>query len=280
MRKYIKLSLYISCFLILPSIAYAWDWSDLWQTSDQQAAKLLQQGKAAEAARLFKNNDWHAVALYRSGNYKRAFQQFKQTQSSDAQYNAGNAAAFTGDYQKAINAYNKALAINPDNQDAITNRDIIKKLMDKKKKQENDTASNNKKNKNQKNNDNTNKNENSDANSSPQNLAQNNTQQQATDKNSNGKNTKEKNANNQQAQNQPTQGEEKNSKKLAGNQKSQNRSQDNASDYDSNLQNQDENKKQILRRLAEDPGGLLRQKFMRDYLRRHAVEQEPNQGDL
>lgn len=273
MRNHLKLSLCISCFLILPSLAYAWTWNDLWQTPDQQAATLLQQGKAEEAAKLFRHNDWKAVALYRHGDYAQAFQQFNKTQTSDAQFNAGNAAAFMGDYQKAINAYNKALAINPDNQDAITNREIVKKLMDKKKKQENDNASNNKKNNNSKNN--SKNNENASDSSSPQNLAQNNTQKQQSKDN----NSKDKNTNQPQAQNQPDPGEGKNSKQLAGNQKDQNKSQYNPEDDNNNSQNQDENKKQILRRLAEDPGGLLRQKFMRDYLRRHAVEQDLNQGD-
>lgn len=41
----------------------------------------------------------------------------------------------------------------------------------------------------------------------------------------------------------------------------------------------DENKKQMLRRLTDNPLGLLQQKFLRDYLRRHANDNEYSQGE-
>lgn len=253
--------------LLLPCSAIAWQWSDLWQTANQQATKLLQAGKAQEAAHVFKNKDWQTVALYRSGNYSQAFKQFASKNTSDNQYNAGNAAAYQGHYQEAIKAYDQAITLNPKNADAVTNRDIIKKLMDKKQQAKKDDKDN--------------KNESKDKkdNNSQQDMGQN-------------KSPKKNNADKQSAQNAPQQDAAKQQTSASKPQQPQNTPDQKQNNQQANskppkedpasanrVHAQNEDKKQLLRRLAEDPGGLLRQKFMRDYFRRHGSNEEPNQGE-
>lgn len=107
----------------------AFSWSDLWLREDQQALRLLKQGKAQEAEKLFTDPQWRAAAHYRAGHYEQAAQQYTQEKTADANYNRGNALALQGDYKQALDAYEQALKKNPQHADAAYNRDVIKKLM-------------------------------------------------------------------------------------------------------------------------------------------------------
>jgi Ca-activated chloride channel homolog len=290
MKKIIRHMLAIT-LLLLPATVFAWQWLDLWQTADQQGARLLSAGKAKKASQVFHNNDWQAVSSYRAGDYSQAFQKFSANKTSDDQYNAGNAAAYLEHYQAALGAYDKAIAINPNNTDAITNRDIIKKLMVKKQQEKNNSSATSKKNENQ---DAKNTKDQSNQDSSPQqntaannNAEKNNSEQQPSPNNSK-ENDKPQNqaTNSAPAQNnQPkeTSGSEQKQTDNAMNQKPKNQpansNQQNVTTAASGVQTHDEENKQMLRRLADDPGGLLRQKFLRDYFRRHAAGENSEQGE-
>jgi Ca-activated chloride channel family protein len=112
-------------------------WQDLWLTKDQQAQAKLAEGEAAEAAALFEDRTWRAVAKYRAGNYPDSVQGFRQRQvepdgdisQADSLYNLGNALARTGELESAIDAYQQALEIDPDMEDAAYNRDQVKEFL-------------------------------------------------------------------------------------------------------------------------------------------------------
>ena len=106
-----KIFLTLILFSCIPT-SHAMQWENLWARPDQQAEKLLRQGKPAEAADKFDNPDWKATAQYRAGHYEKAAQQFGYG-SSDAYYNRGNALAHLGQTDKAIASYKKALNLNP-----------------------------------------------------------------------------------------------------------------------------------------------------------------------
>lgn len=124
LRNYYLLSL-----LIIFQPALAISWQDLWLRPDQQAARHLAAGNAKQAAKQFENPEWQAVANYRMGNYAQAALGFKQVPHADAYYNYANSLALQGKYQKALEAYSNALAANPNLQDAIDNRELVKKLL-------------------------------------------------------------------------------------------------------------------------------------------------------
>ena len=104
-------------------------WKSLWRTPDQRAQQLLQQGKAAEASRLFRDPRRKAYAELQAGNFQQAAQDFNAFNDSDAQYNRGNALARAGRLQDAIRAYDAALARDPGNRDARHNRELVAKAL-------------------------------------------------------------------------------------------------------------------------------------------------------
>lgn len=110
---------------------HAITWQDLWATRDQQAQKFWHAGDYSQAEHVFQRPDWRATAAYRAGHYQQAAQGYQSLQTADGYYNAGNAWAKMGQYQAAINAYDHALQIEPHHQDALFNRDIVKKLLEK-----------------------------------------------------------------------------------------------------------------------------------------------------
>jgi Ca-activated chloride channel family protein len=110
-------------------------WADLWQTRDQQAQAKLAGGDAGEAAALFEDPRWRAVAQYRAGEYEESAQGFRQQDSAqksdaDRDYNLGNALARSGELQAAIDAYERALAIDAEAEDASYNRDLVKEFLE------------------------------------------------------------------------------------------------------------------------------------------------------
>jgi Ca-activated chloride channel family protein len=114
----------------LPEAAYAATWSDLWLNGDQQGQKQLEAGNASEAAGLFENHDWQAVADYRAGDYAGSAKVFADNSDTRNLYNLGNAMAFQGELESAIDAYEQVLEIEPDNEDAKHNLDLVKELKD------------------------------------------------------------------------------------------------------------------------------------------------------
>lgn len=118
------------------TLSYAASWQNLWERPDQQGVKALQQGKPNDAAQLFKNEQWKGVANYRAGEYNKAAEEFSKSHTEKSYYNQANSQAYMGDYQAAIKAYDEALQLNPNNEDAQHNLEIVEKLLEQQKKQQ------------------------------------------------------------------------------------------------------------------------------------------------
>ncbi|WP_035918964.1 tetratricopeptide repeat protein, partial [Legionella fairfieldensis] len=132
----------LSLFIVVCN-AYAFSWADLWATKDQQAQTLMNKGQFKEAAARFQQQEWHAAAAYRAGDYAQAAKQYQSQKNESGYYNYANALAHLKQYEQAIKAYDKALAINPNNKDALYNRKLIEELLKNKKKQSNDQGNKN-----------------------------------------------------------------------------------------------------------------------------------------
>ena len=127
-------------FVLMPVVepVYAFSWDDLWLTKDQQAQKQLAEGNAVYASQLFKDPVWKAVANYRAQEYAGSAEGFAGQEDTKSLYNLGNALARLGKFESAIHAYEQVLGINPNNGDAQYNRDVLKELLDQQQQSESD----------------------------------------------------------------------------------------------------------------------------------------------
>jgi Ca-activated chloride channel family protein len=107
---------------------HAFSWDDLWLRKDQQAARIMTDDPE-RAAELFQSPQWKGAASYRAGKFEDAAEAFHDSENGDALYNRGNSLAKMGRFDEAITAYEKALQLNPDMEDASFNKELIEKLM-------------------------------------------------------------------------------------------------------------------------------------------------------
>jgi Ca-activated chloride channel family protein len=117
-----------------PADASVWD--DLWLNKDQQAQRKLEAGNADEAAGLFENPEWRAVAEYEAGAYTQSAARFAEQDDARNLYNLGNALARQGEFESAIDAYEQVLETDPENEDAAFNRDLLEQLMEEQESQQ------------------------------------------------------------------------------------------------------------------------------------------------
>ncbi len=113
-----------------PEVSHAFELSDLWLRRDQQAQRALQAQDYPRAAQLFSDAQHKGTALYRSQRYEDAAQAFAQGGSADAHYNHGNALAKAGQLEQARAAYQEALRLSPDHQDALFNKTLVEKMLE------------------------------------------------------------------------------------------------------------------------------------------------------
>jgi len=114
-----------------PDVSYAFELSDLWLRHDQQAQRALQAQDYPRAAQLFDDAQHKGEALYRAQRYDDAAQAFAQDGSADAQYNRGNALAKAGQLDQALVAYQEALRLFPNHQDALFNKALVEKMLER-----------------------------------------------------------------------------------------------------------------------------------------------------
>lgn len=123
------------CVLVIPPDAHALDWQSLWQNPDQRASRLFDQGEHAAAAELFDRPEWQASSNYRSGDYGAALETWQQLEGEDALYNRGNALARLGRLEEALEAYTRLLRDNPRHEDALYNKRAIEELLEQQQRQ-------------------------------------------------------------------------------------------------------------------------------------------------
>ena len=240
-------------------------WQDLWLTDDQQGYKALQQGDTEAAQGLFENPQWQASVAYTNQDYKTAVEQYSQGKSADDSYNLGNALARSGDLDGAIKAYDQALTIKPDMDDAIANRQLVEQL---KQQQQNQDQSGDP--------------QDQDGESQDQDQQQGQSQQQSEDQQQSEseqqQNTGEENQSaeqEQEEQNKSASDEEKSNEEQSEEDQSEEQQSKQQSEEDSLKEQQQMELQQWLRRVPDDPGGLLKQKFRYQSQQRASEQRNP-----
>lgn len=112
--------------IILPGTrAEALTWDDLWLRADQQGQAAFEAEEHQQASELFQNPEWRAAAQYRAGDFAASASSLENIETAEAHYNRGNALARAGAIPEAINAYDLALELESEHEDAIFNRDLL-----------------------------------------------------------------------------------------------------------------------------------------------------------
>lgn len=113
-----------------PPPAPALDWNDLWQNREQQAHQALLDDQP-QRARSLSRDPWRSgTAAYRAGDFEQAARDFEQVPGAIGAYNRGNALARLGDYPQAITAYSEALNQDPELREARDNKRLIEQLLE------------------------------------------------------------------------------------------------------------------------------------------------------
>ena len=269
----------LPAFFVLPDTVRAFSWDDLWMRPDQQAAELFHQGETDYASKLFEDNEWKATAAYRYGDFEKAVEQFAKQDNTRSNFNRGNALAFTGRLQDAIDAYEKVLSDNPQHKDAKFNKKLVEDLLKKQNKsQQNKQQQNNK------------QDQSSESTQSQQKTGTEQDKNQSAEKKDSGEqqHEEEQGKNNQKGKEDQNEGSKKDQNKNQDDvNKNENKSADTterqkiASNSNPDLSPEDRSKQQKLeqwlRKIPDDPGRLLRNKMKREYQRRDKKQIESKQ---
>ncbi len=198
--------------LVPPDAAQA-SWRDWFRNQEQRAESAMQQDDYEQALALSTNPLRQGNAAFRQGDYAAAERFYSADPSADGHYNQGNALAAQQRYPEAIDAYDRALALQADHEDAAYNKALLE-----------------------------------------QRQQQQQEQQEQQDQNS------EQEQEQEQDQQQPQGDEDQQSEEQPGDEQEQQQQPDPADEEPMNDEEQ-QAVEQWLRRVPDDPGGLLRRKF-------------------
>ncbi len=228
--------------LLVPPPAQAFEFDDLWLRPDQQGQRLLEAQRPADAAQRFENPRWQGFAHYQAGDYAAAARLFAEGDSAADHYNRGNALVHGDKLEEAIEAYDQALELQPDLDAARQNRAIAEVLLRQRQTEQNDEAQ-----------------------QAPEESSQPEQSDPATAPPS---------SNSSAAQSQPTEGEGKQSEQNASAppavepQPGEDPSLPAPPEQVSTLTEQRQATDQWLRQIPDDPGELLRRKFLLEQRKR------------
>ncbi len=310
-RRGVLLSLLLVPLIgLTPSKSYAFGWDDLWKNKNQQAYEKLQQEQAAAAAEQFDQPDWKASAHYRAGNYEEAAKNFAKSDTADAHYNRGNALAKANKLPDAIKAYDQALERAADHAEAKKNRALVEELLkqqqqnqeqnkdqDQQDKQDQDQDKQNQDQQDQEKQDQQNSDQQNKQQKDKNNEQQDQQNQQESENQQDSQQQKDQQQKNQQEQ-QEQSDQEQSDQEQSEQEKSEEEKAAEAAQREQEEQQAAEEKQQQmqagepkdddltdeerqameqwLRRIPDDPGGLLRNKFNYEHYKRR---QEIMNGD-
>lgn len=282
---YFRKGLLVVPFIVVmnyPQDSYAYEWQDLWQTQDQQAQQAFDRQRYEAAAAQFQSPEWQAAAQYKAENYQQAAETLQplKKQSADAYYNQATSLAKAGQLEPAIESYQKALKLNPKHEDALYNKklveDALKKQQQDQQQNDGDSKQGDKEQQGQ------NK-EKSDSSDQQQGDNQDNEQDPSDQKqdqqsqNSGDQKNKQDDDSQQQSEAEKKQQEADKKAQSERDKSQENEQQDKADQQQAEQSANDENRQaqeQWLKRIPDDPAGLLKRKFKYQYNQRNQSSQQ------
>ena len=263
--------IFVFLLTIMPidNSVYALDWNDLWKTRDQQGKEAMESGDYDKAIELFEDSEWLAAAHYKAGNYRQSANGYNNNSNIDHLYNHANSLAKIGQFEEAIENYEKVIAEEPNAEDALYNLNLLKDLLS-----ENQSS--------EENNDDGQSSE--EASTGEQSQQQNGDESEQSDNEGNSKtgdsdDESDANPNQKLSNEEDIEAIEKELERAAEENSNQEPQQEdnNESGIEGRMaQEQQQAMEQWLRRIPDDPGGLLRRKFRYQY-QRQGIDQDGNQ---
>ncbi len=255
------LLVFVVAILPISEPAEASVWDDIWWSKDQQGQRELKKGNASDAAELFENADWQAVAKYSAGDYAASAAQFAEQGDVRNLYNLGNALARQGEFESAIDAYEQVLEIDAHDVDAEYNRDLLQQTLEQQQSQQQNEGDQQQESSDQSGGDS----EQSDGDSSSDRQGASQSDSDAAERNASQREDGETTAEDLEALQQELQRAAEQAEQ-EGHRSTEQLSQ---AELDAlrRAQEQQQAMEQWLRRVPHDPGGLLRNKFRYQYQR-------------
>ena len=277
-RGYLML---ICLFLIpLPRQASALDWDSLWLREDQRAKRQLDAGNTEAAASMFSDPAWKAVSQYRSGDFESTVDSLDRLDDTVSMYNQGNALARLGEYEKAIEKYQLVLDQDPDNADASFNKELLEEELKKQQQQQQQSSQDQQQQANDQQQQQQGQNNEDQQEQQEQGQQETGKQQGSSDSPTQQNDSEQNSEEEQQAGKQPRDEEQQQSEQ----QQAKPEQADDAADEGDESQlaqaraddSSEEQRatEQWLRRIPDDPAGLLRRKFRYQYQQRQRPQRE------
>lgn len=99
---------------------------NLFSTPDQRGARALARGAFTEAAEQFTDPTWRGYAQFRAGEFKSAALEFSARNDATSAFDRGNSQVMLGEYESAMQSYDRALAKRPGWEPALFNRELAR----------------------------------------------------------------------------------------------------------------------------------------------------------
>lgn len=274
----ILMILFSSSLVFYSEPNYAFEIADLFKTQDQKAQVLMKQHKYEEAAKTFESAEHRAAAEYRAGNFEAAQKIYSTIESESALYNQANSLAKTQKFEEALNLYEKVLELNPMHEDARFNKELIEKLQKQNESQsdnEQDSQNQNNNQDNKQDGESQNDSQNSDGSQGQENSRQ--SEESNSQNNDNNRQNQSSDSKNEQEDKSSNPTENNDTEEPDPDEQQQAAALDNSENDDENDDSEPENAissslkelndeekqsyEQWMRRVPDDPSGLLRRKF-------------------
>ena len=254
--------------LLLPPDAQALDRQAWWQNNDQRANQLFEQGDHAAAAELFDDPDWKASSNYRAGDYAAALDTWEQLESEAAAYNHANALAKLGRLDDALAAYDRLLQQNPAHEDARYNKQAIEEFLKNQQPQQQEGKQGEQQQQQQ----------GQQGDQQQQQSGQGETQSEESEQAAGSRQDQPETGAQDQQQAQQQDGQDDTEQQQSAKQEQANAAEQQAAESETmaelDQQMSEQAAEQWLRKIPDDPGGLLRRKFIYQYRKRGGVDAE------
>ena len=269
-------SLFVFVFFIIQQPQYveaSTFWDSLWKNANQRASEQLENNNPEEAAKTFNNKEWKAASYYKNKQYQETIDTLQDIDTADAHYNSGNAYAKLGQIDKAIEEYKKSIKLNSKHEDAFYNKKLLE---NQKKQQKENNKQDSKNNKNQKN-----KNQDKKGDDKKQSESENKdssedkgNKQSQDEQSKQEEKSKESSEKNKQEEAKKREADKNKTEEEKAADKKENEKKANDKHAQQQKAKEQQATKQWLRRIPDDPGGLLRNKFKYQYKRQQSQQSE------